>query len=47
MNSPQFHGYTRIGGERTQGEVDWREQIDIGPERGIVTDADAPDFQRA
>jgi isopenicillin N synthase-like dioxygenase len=46
INSPQFRGYTRIGGERTQGEVDWREQIDIGPERGVVTDADAPDFAR-
>ncbi|UJP11323.1 isopenicillin N synthase family oxygenase [Microbacterium sp. KUDC0406] len=33
VNSPHFRGYTRIGGERTQGEVDWREQIDIGPER--------------
>lgn len=34
--SPHFRGYTRIGGERTQGEVDWREQIDIGPERAAV-----------
>jgi isopenicillin N synthase-like dioxygenase len=31
--SPHFRGYTRIGGELTQGKVDWREQIDIGPER--------------
>jgi isopenicillin N synthase-like dioxygenase len=31
--SPHFRGYTRIGGERTQGKVDWREQIDVGPER--------------
>ncbi|WP_417554079.1 isopenicillin N synthase family dioxygenase [Microbacterium sp.] len=37
INSPHFRGYTRIGGERTQGEVDWREQIDIGPERDAVT----------
>ena len=36
VNSPHFRGYTRIGGERTQGEVDWREQIDIGPERAPV-----------
>lgn len=36
VNSPHFRGYTRIGGERTQGEVDWREQIDIGPERTPV-----------
>ena len=31
VKSPHFRGYTRIGGERTQGKVDWREQIDIGP----------------
>ncbi|NLG23043.1 MAG: isopenicillin N synthase family oxygenase, partial [Actinomycetales bacterium] len=30
--SPHYRGYTRVGGERTQGKVDWREQIDIGPE---------------
>ncbi len=46
VGSPHFRGYTRIGGERTQGEVDWREQIDIGPEREAVTRADAPDFDR-
>ncbi|WP_300264828.1 2-oxoglutarate and iron-dependent oxygenase domain-containing protein [Microbacterium sp.] len=36
VKSPHFRGYTRIGGERTQGKVDWREQIDIGPERAAV-----------
>ncbi|MFT3798628.1 isopenicillin N synthase family dioxygenase [Microbacterium sp.] len=46
VKSPHFRGYTRIGGERTQGKVDWREQIDIGPERPVVTDAGAPDFAR-
>jgi len=46
VNSPHFRGYTRIGGERTQGKVDWREQIDIGPERSAVTDPEAPDFAR-
>ena len=46
VTSPHFRGYTRIGGERTQGRVDWREQIDIGPEREAVTDPDAPDFFR-
>ncbi|GAA1843010.1 isopenicillin N synthase family dioxygenase [Microbacterium koreense] len=46
VKSPHFRGYTRVGGERTQGEVDWREQIDIGPERTAVTDPDAPDFAR-
>ncbi len=30
--SPQFRGYTRFGGEYTQGAIDWREQIDIAAE---------------
>lgn len=34
--SPHFRGYTRVGGELTQGKVDWREQIDIGPEREAI-----------
>jgi len=46
VKSPHFRGYTRIGGERTQGKVDWREQIDIGPEREAITDPAAPDFAR-
>ena len=46
VKSPHFRGYTRIGGERTQGKVDWREQIDIGPEREAITDPEAPDFAR-
>ncbi|MBN9224847.1 2-oxoglutarate and iron-dependent oxygenase domain-containing protein [Microbacterium sp.] len=46
VHSPQFRGYTRVGGERTQGEIDWREQIDIGPERPTIDDPDAPDFAR-
>ncbi|WP_034261115.1 isopenicillin N synthase family dioxygenase [Actinospica robiniae] len=33
LNSPQFRGYTRVGTEHTRGAPDWREQIDIGPER--------------
>ncbi len=33
LNSPHFRGYTRAGAERTRGLPDWREQIDIGPER--------------
>jgi len=36
VKSPHFRGYTRVGGERTKGAVDWREQIDIGPERDAV-----------
>ncbi|MFC8303029.1 isopenicillin N synthase family dioxygenase [Specibacter sp. NPDC057265] len=41
IHSPQFRGYTRMGGELTDGAVDWREQIDIGVERGEV--APGPD----
>jgi len=44
VTSPHFRGYTRVGGERTQGKIDWREQIDIGPEREPVEGG--PDFQR-
>jgi isopenicillin N synthase-like dioxygenase len=40
LNSPQFRGYSRIGGELTNGKVDWREQIDIGPERPVIDGAD-------
>lgn len=36
VNSPQFRGYTRVGGERTQGLADWREQLDFGVEREAV-----------
>jgi len=36
LQSPHFRGYTRVGGELTQGVIDWREQIDIGPERAAV-----------
>ena len=36
VKSPHFRGYTRVGGELTQGQVDWREQIDIGDERAAV-----------
>lgn len=36
LTSPHFRGYTRVGGELTQGRVDWREQIDIGPEREAI-----------
>jgi isopenicillin N synthase-like dioxygenase len=46
IKSPHFRGYTRIGGERTQGKVDWREQIDIGPEREAITAEGAPDYAR-
>lgn len=39
-NSPHFRGYTRVGGEQTQGYIDWREQLDIGPERAAVEPID-------
>lgn len=45
--SPQFRGYTRVGGELTQGRVDWREQLDVGPERPAVPSGpDVPDYMR-
>ena len=34
--SPHFRGYSRVGTERTGGEADQREQIDVGPERSPV-----------
>ncbi|MFM6974263.1 MAG: isopenicillin N synthase family dioxygenase [Agromyces sp.] len=40
-NSPHFRGYTRIGGELTQGKTDWREQIDIGIDRPAPNRDDA------
>lgn len=46
VKSPHFRGYTRVGGERTQGAVDWREQIDIGPEREAITTEGSPAFAR-
>jgi isopenicillin N synthase-like dioxygenase len=36
VHSPQFRGYTRVGGELTHGDVDWREQIDLGVDREPV-----------
>jgi len=36
VHSAQFRGYTRTGKELTNGEIDWREQIDIGEERATV-----------
>ncbi len=46
LRSPQFRGYTRTGGELTQGQVDWREQIDLGSEHPRCTDASAPAYMR-
>jgi isopenicillin N synthase-like dioxygenase len=44
VRSPHFRGYTRLGGELTSGEVDWREQIDIGPEREPIGGPGKPDY---
>jgi isopenicillin N synthase-like dioxygenase len=44
VRSPHFRGYTRLGGELTLGAVDWREQIDIGPERPSIGGAGRPDY---
>jgi len=38
-NSPAFRGYTVLGTEVTNGQSDWRDQIDFGPEQ----EAPAPD----
>jgi isopenicillin N synthase-like dioxygenase len=43
-NSPHFRGYTRLGGELTGGVVDWREQIDIGPQRTPIGGPGKPDY---
>ena len=42
VRSPHFRGYTRLGGELTGGQVDWREQIDIGPDLDPIPDAQGP-----
>jgi isopenicillin N synthase-like dioxygenase len=44
VRSPHFRGYTRLGGELTRGRVDWREQIDIGPERPPIGELGKPDY---
>ncbi len=47
VNSSQFRGYTRAGGELTKGKADWREQLDIGVEReAIAQRPDTPAWTR-
>jgi isopenicillin N synthase-like dioxygenase len=47
VNSPHFRGYNRAGFEYTRGEPDWREQVDIGPERpALPFDPSAPPWTR-
>ena len=36
-NSAGFRGYTLLKNERTNGRIDWRDQIDIGPEEPAPT----------
>jgi isopenicillin N synthase-like dioxygenase len=44
VRSPHFRGYTRLGGELTRGRVDWREQLDVGPERPPIGGPGKPDY---
>lgn len=44
VRSPHFRGFTRLGGELTGGLTDWREQIDVGPERAASPTADGRDY---
>ncbi len=47
IRSPHFRGYTRIAGERTRGQIDWREQIDLGPETpAMALTPDSPPWRR-
>lgn len=49
LRSPHFRGYTRFGGEYTQGAIDWREQIDLAAEYEALDDdarATAPAYLR-
>ena len=47
VNSPHFRGYNRAGYEHTRGKPDWREQVDIGPERPALSfDREAPPWTR-
>ncbi|HEX2911619.1 MAG TPA: 2-oxoglutarate and iron-dependent oxygenase domain-containing protein [Chloroflexia bacterium] len=47
INSPHFRGYTRVGWERTRGQRDWREQVDIGAEReALPREAGLPSWTR-
>ncbi len=40
IHSPQFRGYTRVAGEFTRGQRDWREQLDFGVERPAIPQTD-------
>ena len=45
--SAHFRGYTLLTHERTNGKVDWRDQLDVGPEEPApVLESDSPAWQR-
>jgi isopenicillin N synthase-like dioxygenase len=45
--SPHFRGYTVLGGERTKGAADWREQLDVGLEEpAAIVARDDPPWRR-
>lgn len=47
INSPHFRGYNHAGLEITRGKPDWREQLDIGPERPALENLrDKPAYLR-
>ena len=47
VNSPHFRGYNRVASELTRGQPDWREQVDIGPERhALPLEANTPTWAR-
>lgn len=46
-NSAHFRGYTVLSNEMTNGKVDWRDQIDVGPEEPALNlDKDDPPWLR-
>ncbi|NGO64954.1 isopenicillin N synthase family oxygenase [Rhizobium daejeonense] len=47
VKSPHFRGYNRAGYERTRGEQDWREQLDINTEgEAVKLGPDTPAWKR-
>lgn len=47
VKSPHFRGYNRAGQERTRGEQDWREQLDINTEgEPVDIGPDTPAWKR-
>lgn len=47
VKSPHFRGYNRAGVERTRGQQDWREQLDVNTEgEAVALQADTPAWKR-